>query len=121
MIEPYDKHTMSCSTPLPPFPKESKLEAIGDKTHYIESDRGKQSAGYNEFFTIVSLTANGVEKSEFSEDNGPASEEKAVDKLQPPLIKYTKGIEMLFIMLALPLSITFCSLDQVHPTAPSFS
>ncbi|OHX00771.1 major facilitator superfamily transporter [Colletotrichum incanum] len=55
---------------------------------------------------------NGVEKPGILEDDGSATEEKAVDTPQPPPVSYPKGIEVLFIMLALVLSITLVSLDQ---------
>ncbi|OQD93527.1 hypothetical protein PENSOL_c032G03845 [Penicillium solitum] len=45
-------------------------------------------------------------------DNGPFPEEKAVDEPPTPVAEYPKGMEALFIMVALVLSITLCSLDQ---------
>lgn len=62
-----------------------------------------------------------AEKPEIPEDEDSATEEKGVDAPQPPPVSYPKGIEMLFIMLALVLSITLISLDQVSSTAPSLS
>jgi MFS transporter, DHA2 family, glioxin efflux transporter len=111
---------MSRSTPPPPLPNDSKLEANKDKAHHVKSVKEKQSTGSNEPFTTASSTANGVEKPEFLEDDGLATGEKAVDEPQSPPVEYPKGIEMFFIMLALVLSITLCSLDQVSSTAPNF-
>ncbi|KAH8711974.1 major facilitator superfamily domain-containing protein [Phaeosphaeriaceae sp. PMI808] len=82
---------MSRSTPPPPFPEDGKLSS--------------------ESSAVASSTVNGVEKPEIPEDDGPVTEEKGVDEPQKP-VEYPKGIEMFFIMLALVLSITLCSLDQ---------
>ena len=53
-------------------------------------------------------------------DDGPATDEKAVDKPPKSVMEYLKGIEVLFIMTVLVLSIALCSLDQVSPTIPTF-
>ncbi|CAI7625861.1 unnamed protein product [Penicillium discolor] len=45
-------------------------------------------------------------------DDGPTPEEKTVDEPLTPVAEYPKGMEALFIMVALVLSITLCSLDQ---------
>ena len=110
---------MSRSTPPPFFPEDSKLEAMEEKPHQVEPEE-KQTVDSNEPSTVASSTANSVEKPETLEDDGPTTKEKGVDEPQKP-IEYPKGVEMFFIMLALVLSITLCSLDQVSPTAPSFS
>lgn len=90
------------------------LEAIGEKTHQVEPEKEKQTVESNRPSTMASSSVNGV-------DDGPATEEKTVDEPPKPVMEYPKGIEALFIMVALVLSITLCSLDQVSSTAPSFS
>ncbi|KAJ5652641.1 hypothetical protein N7507_010067 [Penicillium longicatenatum] len=54
---------------------------------------------------MASSSVNGV-------DDGPATEEKAVGEPLEPVMEYPKGIEVLFIVAALGLSIILCSLDQ---------
>ena len=113
---------MSPSTLSPPLPEDGNgngngngnLEAIGEKTYQVEPEKEKQTVEPNEPFTVASSTVNGV-------DDGPATEEKAVDEPPKPVMEYPKGIEALSIMVALVLSITLISLDQVSSTAPSFS
>ncbi|KAK9249700.1 major facilitator superfamily domain, general substrate transporter [Lipomyces tetrasporus] len=100
---------MSPSTLPPPLPEDGNgngnLEAIGEKTHQVEPEKEKGTVESNEPSTVASSTVNGV-------DDGPATEEKAVDELPKPVMEYPKGIEALFIMVALVLSITLISLDQ---------
>lgn len=109
---------MSPSTPPPPLPEDGNgrgnLEAIGEKTHQVEPEKEKQTVESDQPSTLASSTVDGV-------DDGPATEEKAVDEPPKPVVEYPKGVEALFIMVALVLSITLCSLDQVSFTAPSFS
>ncbi|KAF2178420.1 MFS general substrate transporter [Zopfia rhizophila CBS 207.26] len=102
---------MSLSTPPPPLPEDGKLEAIGETIHQVEPEKEKQTVESNEPSTVASSAVNGVEKPEFPEDDGPATKEKAVDEPQEP-VGYPSGVEVLFIMLALVLSITLISLDQ---------
>ncbi|KAK9784948.1 putative MFS general substrate transporter [Seiridium cardinale] len=102
---------MSPSTPPPSLPEDGKLEAIGEKTHQVEPQKEKQNVESNEPSTMTSSTVNGAEKPEFPGDHDPATKETAVDEPQPA-VEYPKGIEVLFIMLALVLSITLISLDQ---------
>jgi hypothetical protein len=103
------------------LPEDGKLcEATGEKTYQVELEKEMQTVEPNEPSIVASSTANGVEKPEIPEDDGPATEEKGVEE-PAKAIEYPKGLEMFFIMLALVLSITLCSLDQVSPTAPSFS
>lgn len=109
---------MSQSTPPPHLPEDGELEAIGEKTYQVKPEKEKQTVESNEPSIAASSTANGVEKPEISED-GSATKAKGVDELQKP-VEYPKGLEMFFIMLALVLSITLCSLDQVSSTTPSF-
>jgi hypothetical protein len=90
------------------------LEAIGEKAHQVEPEKKKQTVESNAASTMASSSVNGV-------DDGPATEEKAVGEPPESVMEYPKGIEVLFIMAALGLSIALCSLDQVSSTAPSFS
>ncbi|KAI9685156.1 MAG: hypothetical protein M1822_004743 [Bathelium mastoideum] len=88
---------MCLSTTPPPLLEDGKLEAMGGEPHEVEPEKEKQT-------TVASSTVNGVEKPEILEDD-------AVDKPQETLI-YPKGVEVLFIMLALMLSTTLISWDQ---------
>jgi hypothetical protein len=95
---------MSRSTPPPPFPEDNRLEMV-------ESEKAQQTLESKEPSLAASSSAEGVEEPEITESDGPATE----------VVEYPKGFEMFFIMLALVLSITLCSLDQVSSTAPSLS
>lgn len=46
-------------------------------------------------------------------EEAAVSDEKAPEEAPKPAVEYPKGLEVFFIMLALILSITLCSLDQV--------
>ena len=111
---------MSPPTSPPPLPEDGKLEAIREKTHQVEHEKEKQSVEPNESSTVASSTVNGGEKPAIPEDDGPATEEKAVDEPQEP-VTYPKGVEAFVIMFALVFSIGLMSMDQVSSTAPSFS
>lgn len=76
---------------------------IEEKVDQIGSKNGRQTVDFND------------------KDDDPGTEEKPVEAPQPPAMTYPKGIEVLFIMLALVLSITLISIDQVSPPASSFS
>lgn len=112
---------MSRSTSPSPQPEDGKLESIGESIHEAENqkDKEKQAISSKEPSVMESSTTNGEEKPQNPEDDGPAVEEKGVDDAPKP-VEYPKGIEMFFIMLALVLTITLCSLDQVGYTAPKF-
>lgn len=110
---------MSLSTPSRPSPGNGKLEAFGEKTHKVEPEKRKQTVKSNERPTGASSTVTGIKKPEISEDDGLATGEKTLNAPQPPVVSYPKGIETLFIMLALVLSITLISVDQVSSSAPS--
>jgi hypothetical protein len=107
---------MPQSTPPPSVPEDGKLEALGEKTHQVESEKKMQTAESNDVSTVGFSTANSVEKQELFEDDRPATKQQPAD--EPPPIAYPKGVEVLFIMLALILSITLVSLDQVSSTSP---
>ncbi|QKX61430.1 uncharacterized protein TRUGW13939_08578 [Talaromyces rugulosus] len=103
---------MSRSTPPPPLPEDGKIERTGEKKYQVGPEKEKHTdVDSNEISTVTSSTANGVEKLHIPEDDGPATEEKGVEEPQKA-VEYPKGLEMFFIMLALVLSITLCSLDQ---------
>lgn len=99
---------------------DDKLEATGGKKYQVDPEKENHTFESNEPSIEASSTANDVEKPEIPEVDVPATKEKAMDEPQKP-VEYPKGVEMFCIMLALVLSITLCSLDQVSSTAPSFS
>lgn len=107
---------MSPSTPPPPLSEDgngiANLEGTGEKTHQVEPEKEKQTVESNTPSTMASLSVKDM-------DDGPVTEEKALDEPPKPAMEYPKGIEALFIMTALVLSITLCSLDQVSSTTPS--
>lgn len=76
---------------------------MGGKTDQVDSDNERHIVESND------------------EHDGPGTAEKPVEAPQPPAMTYPKGIEVFFIMIALILSITLISLDQVSPPASSFS
>ncbi|KAF2031680.1 MFS general substrate transporter [Setomelanomma holmii] len=77
----------------------------------VEPEKEKQTVDSNKLSIVASSTDDGVKKPQNSKDDGPATKKKGVDEPQKP-VEYPKGFEMFFIMLALVLSITLCSLDQ---------
>ncbi|PVI00970.1 MFS general substrate transporter [Periconia macrospinosa] len=104
---------MSQPTTASALTEHGKTPAIGEKTH--EANHEKETHAPS---TEASSTANRVEKSEVAEDDGSVTDEdeKPDEGLEAPpaplAIQYPKGMEVVFIMLALILSITLCSLDQ---------
>lgn len=104
---------MAPSTPPAPLPEDhhnnSSQDAIGEKTQHIEPENEMQVAESNKSSTMTSSIANDV-------DDAPAIEEKTVVEPPKPAVEYPKGLEAFFIMVALVLSITLCSLDQVSST-----
>jgi hypothetical protein len=92
----------------------------GEETYEVGPEKEKQAVESNgPSSTVASSTASGVEKPETPEDDGSATEEKAVEGPAKPL-EYPKGLQMFFIMLAFVLTITLCALDQVTSTAASY-
>lgn len=53
------------------------------------------------------------EASVMASEGATVSDEKAPEEPPKPVAEYPKGLHVFFIMLALILSITLCSLDQV--------
>ncbi|RYC89409.1 putative efflux pump gsfJ [Fusarium oxysporum f. sp. narcissi] len=74
-------------------------------------DEEKQASGSREPSIVTSSTANGTDAPDVNEGDANKDQEKGVSEAEKP-IEYPKGLEMFFIMLALVLSITLCSLDQ---------
>lgn len=100
---------MSPSTP-------PSSDGRGETGSAPESQEEKLPIGSNKPSSAASSNSNDEEKAELDADGS------AIEKGEPQnSIEYPKGIEMFFIMLALVLSITVCSLDQVSSTAPSFT
>lgn len=99
---------MSRSTPPPPSLEDGKLEANGEKPRSHEPSTGTSSP------------VNGaLEKPELSEDNAPATEEKAAETPAPPPMTYPKGIQLVGIMASLVLTIGMMSLDSASSTSPT--
>ncbi|KAJ3473490.1 hypothetical protein NLG97_g10277 [Lecanicillium saksenae] len=69
----------------------------------VEADDAKQP---------VEQPLGSQQASIMASEEAAVSEEKALQEAPKPVVEYPKGLEVLFIMLALILSITLCSLDQ---------
>ncbi|KAM5386116.1 hypothetical protein ACJA88_002266 [Fusarium oxysporum] len=82
-----------------------------DKLTTMGLDEEKQASGSREPSIVTSSTANGTDAPDVNEGDANKDQEKGVSEAGKP-IEYPKGLEMFFIMLALVLSITLCSLDQ---------
>jgi len=80
-------------------------------------DEEKQASESRAPSIVTSSTANGTDAPEIREEGANKDQEKGVSEVEKP-IEYPKGLEMFFIMLALVLSITLCSLDQVSSAIP---
>ncbi|WKT52094.1 Major facilitator superfamily [Fusarium oxysporum f. sp. vasinfectum] len=74
-------------------------------------DEEKQASESRAPSIVTSSTANGTDAPDFNEGDANKDQEEGVSEAEKP-IEYPKGLEMFFIMLALVLSITLCSLDQ---------
>ncbi|KAF5722924.1 major facilitator (MFS1) transporter [Fusarium mundagurra] len=81
------------------------------KSTTMDVDEEKQATESRQPSIVTSSTANGTETPEIRDKDANRDEEKAVMEAEKP-VEYPKGLEMFFIMLALVLSITLCSLDQ---------
>ncbi|KAF5639446.1 major facilitator (MFS1) transporter [Fusarium tjaetaba] len=82
-----------------------------NKSTTMDVDEEKQATESRPPSIVTSSTANGIETPEILDEDANPDEEKAVIEAEKP-VEYPKGLEMFFIMLALVLSITLCSLDQ---------
>ncbi|KAF5638087.1 major facilitator (MFS1) transporter [Fusarium sp. NRRL 52700] len=82
-----------------------------DKSKTIDLEGEKQVSESRQPSIVSSSTANGIETPEVREEDANKDQEKSYVETEKP-VEYPKGLEMFFIMLALVLSITLCSLDQ---------
>ncbi|KAF5585410.1 major facilitator (MFS1) transporter [Fusarium pseudoanthophilum] len=82
-----------------------------NKSTTMDVEEEKQATESRQPSIVTSSTANGIETPEIRDEYANPDEEKAVIEAEKP-VEYPKGLEMFFIMLALVLSITLCSLDQ---------
>lgn len=103
--------------PPPALTGDRSPELTAQKANLAEFEKEKQTVDSNDP-SMVSSTLNGAEKPETPEDEGTTTEKKGPD---PSPVEYPKGVELFCIMLALVLSITLCSLDQVSTPSLSFS
>jgi hypothetical protein len=83
---------------------------MGDKTPGIKSSKEEKTTDLPNSPTNVALAiADGDEKLEKSLHDG----HDTVEALSDETVAHAKGFEVLFVMLAILLSITFVALDQV--------
>jgi hypothetical protein len=80
-----------------------------ERTQGLKSESERQASQPS--YAASSIVDN-KEKLEYSEHNEPVAEDKPAEKPEET-VTYAKGAEAVFVMLALLLSITLCSLDQV--------
>ncbi|CVK97620.1 related to major facilitator (MFS1) transporter [Fusarium mangiferae] len=78
-------------------------------------DEEKQASESRPPSVETSSTANDIETPEMRDEHTNRDDEKAATEAEKP-VEYPRGLEMFFIMLALVLSITLCSLDQASST-----
>ncbi|KAF7715003.1 MFS-type multidrug transporter [Penicillium ucsense] len=84
---------------------DGSLKATGEIKHQIEPAKEKQTASSNIPSTSTTSSMNDVEKVH-------VAQAKTANKPPNAVMEYPKGLEVFFIMTALVLSITLCSLDQ---------
>ncbi|KAI1028374.1 hypothetical protein LB503_002150 [Fusarium chuoi] len=90
---------------------EAETNMTTNKSTTMCLDEEKQASESRPPSIETSSTANGMQTPEMSDKDANRDEEKAAVETEKP-VEYPKGLEMFFIMLALVLSITLCSLDQ---------
>jgi hypothetical protein len=96
----------------PTLQEDDKLDAMGCTAITTRSADGKQTSGLDHQSNATSIVVNDEGKSEVLDHDDPATKEKPLDEpRETPTL--AKGVEALFVMLALLLSITLVSLDQV--------
>ncbi|KAF4340299.1 HC-toxin efflux carrier TOXA [Fusarium beomiforme] len=95
----------------PPFSGDNKLNSSTERPSSAPSSDEKQTMKSREPSIVTSTTANGAETPGAPDADATGTPEKGVAEADKP-IEYPKGLDMFFIMLALVLSITLCSLDQ---------
>jgi MFS transporter, DHA2 family, glioxin efflux transporter len=93
----------------------SETKMATDKSTTVGLDEEKQNSEPREPSIVTSSTANDIETPEVRHADTNNDQEKGMNEAEKP-VEYPKGLEMFFIMLALVLSITLCSLDQVSST-----
>jgi hypothetical protein len=91
--------------------KDGNYDATEGHTHGLKSESERQASNPS---CAASSIVDDKEKLECSEQDRPVAEEKPAEKSEET-VTYAKGAEAVFVMLALLLSITLCSLDQVSP------
>lgn len=96
---------------------EAETNMTTNKSTTMGLDEEKQASESRPPSIETSSTANGMQTPEMSDKDANRDEEKAAVETEKP-VEYPKGLEMFFIMLALVLSITLCSLDQVSSNTP---
>lgn len=94
---------------------EKQTKMTTNKPTTMGLDEEKQASESKTPSIETSSTAYGIETPDIRDEDGSRDEEKAYIEAEKP-VEYPKGLEMFFIMLALVLSITLCSLDQVSST-----
>ncbi|KAH7259270.1 major facilitator superfamily domain-containing protein [Fusarium redolens] len=82
-----------------------------DKSTTVGLDEEKHNSELREPSIVTSSTANDIETPEVRHADANNDQENGMNEAEKP-VEYPKGLEMFFIMLALVLSITLCSLDQ---------
>jgi thiol:disulfide interchange protein len=109
--------------PTTPLPEADKPKATREATRYLEPEKQKQNVAFNDQSTGAPSTVE-VEtekKDVIVEDSGTATDEEAA--VAPSALQdsgdHTTGVKLVFILIALVLSIFLFSLDQVSSTARS--
>ncbi|KAF5583054.1 major facilitator (MFS1) transporter [Fusarium subglutinans] len=82
-----------------------------EKSTTMSLDEERQASESRQPSIETSLTANDIETPEVRDEEANGDKAKGGLK-EEKSVEYPKGLEMFFIMLALVLSITLCSLDQ---------
>ncbi|KAI1024914.1 hypothetical protein LB504_009750 [Fusarium proliferatum] len=90
---------------------EAETNMTTNKSTTMGLDEEKQASESRPPSIETSSTANGMQTPEMSDKDANRDEKKAAVETGKS-VEYPKGLEMFFIMLALVLSITLCSLDQ---------
>ncbi|KAI1044918.1 hypothetical protein LB505_014380 [Fusarium chuoi] len=90
---------------------EKETNMTKNRSTTMALDEEKQASESRPPSIETSSTANDIETPEMRDEDANRDDEKAATEAEKP-VEYPKGLEMFFIMLALVLSITLCSLDQ---------
>jgi hypothetical protein len=111
---------MSRSQPSSSWLEQDKLDAVRGAAKQVDSEKEKLRCESDELSVVVPLTATCGETLGTHEENGPSATEKVAEEPQLS-VEYPKGITLFFMMLALVLTITLISLDQVSFTTSGSS